>query len=80
LKLPAVEDPETMMSATTLPSLLLGGDPGSKGDHLLDLWRRAMAIPHVRGLTAGRSLLFPGDGDVEKWVDAAVSIVHGGES
>jgi hypothetical protein len=39
-----------------------------------------MAIPHVRGLTAGRSLLFPGDGDVEKWVDAAVSIVHGGES
>jgi DhnA family fructose-bisphosphate aldolase class Ia len=80
LKLPAVEHPETMMSATTLPSLLLGGDPGSKGDHLLDLWRRAMAIPHVRGLTAGRSLLFPGDGDVEKWVDAAVSIVHGGES
>lgn len=77
LKLPAVEEPERMMAATTLPSLLLGGDPGSKGDRLLGLWRRAMAIPHVRGLTAGRSLLYPADGDVERWVDAAVSIVHG---
>lgn len=77
LKLPAVSDPERMMAATTLPSLLLGGDPGSEGDRLLDLWRRAMAIPHVRGLTAGRSLLYPRDGDVERWVDAAVEIVHG---
>ncbi|MDH4309929.1 MAG: hypothetical protein OEX04_20845, partial [Acidimicrobiia bacterium] len=41
LKLPAVEEPERMMAATTLPSLLLGGDPGSKGERLLDLWRRA---------------------------------------
>ena len=65
---------------TTLPSLLLGGDPGSEGDRLLDLWKRAMSIPHVRGLTAGRSLLYPRDGDVERWVDAAVEIVHGGSS
>jgi len=77
LKLPAVGDPERMMAATTLPSLLLGGDPGSEGNRLLDLWRRAMAIPHVRGLTAGRSLLYPRDGNVERWVDAAVEIVHG---
>lgn len=78
LKLPAVEDPEMMMRATTLPSLLLGGDPGAKGGQLLEQWRRAMEIPHVRGLTAGRSLLFPRDGNVEKWVDEAVGIVHGG--
>lgn len=77
LKLPAVDDPETMMAATTLPSLLLGGDPGAKGEHLLDLWRRAMGIPHVRGLTAGRSLLYPADDAVERWVDEAASIVHG---
>lgn len=80
LKLPAVDDPERMMAATTLPSLLLGGDPGSEGDRLLDLWKRAMGIPHVRGLTAGRSLLYPADGNVERWVDAAVEIVHGGGS
>ena len=79
LKLPAVEEPERMMAATTLPSLLLGGDPGSKGEGLLDLWRRAMEIPQVRGLTAGRSLLYPADGDVERWVDAAVEIVHGSD-
>lgn len=77
LKLPAVDDPELMMRATTLPSLLLGGDPGAKGGQLLDQWRQAMEIPHVRGLTAGRSLLFPRDGNVEKWVDEAVAIVHG---
>jgi DhnA family fructose-bisphosphate aldolase class Ia len=80
LKLPAVDEPERMMAATTLPSLLLGGDPGSEGDELLDLWRRAMRVPHVRGLTAGRSLLYPQDGDVERWVDAAVEIVHGDDA
>jgi hypothetical protein len=77
LKLPAVSDPERMMAATTLPSLLLGGDPGDRAGELLASWRRAMAIPHVRGLVAGRSLLFPADGEVERWVDAAVEIVHG---
>ena len=78
LKLPAVEDPAAMMAATTLPSMLLGGDPGSQADALLERWRRALQIPHVRGLTAGRSLLYPEDGDVERWVDAAVELVHGG--
>ena len=77
LKLPAVADPERMMAATTLPSLLLGGDPGDRASELLDSWRSAMTIPHVRGLVAGRSLLFPDDGQVERWVDAAVEIVHG---
>lgn len=78
LKLPAVAEPERMMAATTLPSMLLGGDPGAKGEQLLELWRRAMRLPHVRGLTAGRSLLFPADGNVERWVDSAAEIVHGG--
>ncbi len=77
LKLPAVSDPERMMAATTLPALLLGGDPGDGASELLSSWRKAMAIPHVRGLVAGRSLLFPADGEVERWVDAAVEIVHG---
>lgn len=76
LKLPAPSDPERMMAATTLPALLLGGDPGQKADRMVDGWRRAMTIPNVRGLVAGRSLLFPIDGAVEKWVDLAVEIVH----
>jgi DhnA family fructose-bisphosphate aldolase class Ia len=80
LKLPAPADPERMMAATTLPALLLGGDPGDRADEMLDRWRQAMAIPNVRGLVAGRSLLFPRDGDVERWVDTAVEIVHGGSA
>ncbi|MGQ0849085.1 MAG: Cgl0159 family (beta/alpha)8-fold protein [Actinomycetota bacterium] len=77
LKLPAPSDPERMMAATTLPALLLGGDPGQRIDEMVENWRRAMRIPNVRGLVAGRSLLFPTEGDVERWVDLAVEIVHG---
>ena len=75
-----MSDPERMMAATTLPSLLLGGDPAAGGDDLVERWRRAMQIPHVRGLVAGRSLLFPADGDVERRVDTAVELVHGAPS
>jgi hypothetical protein len=77
LKLPAPSDPERMMAATTLPALLLGGDPGPRANEMVDSWRRAMTIPNVRGLVAGRSLLFPADGEVERWVDLAADIVHG---
>ncbi len=77
LKLPAPADPGRMLDATTLPVLLLGGDPGVESEALIASWRRAMTFPQVRGLVAGRSLLFPADGDVEGWVDAAVDIVHG---
>ncbi len=78
LKLPPAADPARVFGATTLPVLLLGGDPGSRGEELLDAWRDALAVPNVRGLVAGRSLLYPADGDVETWVDVAAEIVHGG--
>lgn len=78
LKLPAPTDPIRMMAATTMPTLLLGGDPGTGSEDLFARWREAMQLPHVRGLVAGRSLLFPADGDVERATDAAVALVHGG--
>lgn len=77
LKLPAPSDPIRMMAATTMPTLLLGGDPGAGSEDLFARWREAMELPHVRGLVAGRSLLFPADGDVERATDAAVALVHG---
>lgn len=77
LKLPASNEPERMMAATTLPALLLGGDPGPDPARVVAGWRRAMAVPNVRGLVAGRSLLFPIDGNVERATDEAVAIVHG---
>ncbi len=77
LKLPAVPDPEPMLAATTLPALLLGGDPGEDESRVVTSWRRAMAAPNMVGLVAGRSLLFPADGNVERATDRAVGIVHG---
>lgn len=77
LKLPVVDDMARMMAATSLPTLLLGGDPGHNADELFARWRDALDIPHVRGLVAGRSLLYPADGNVEQAVSAAVAMVHG---
>jgi hypothetical protein len=75
LKLPVVEDLDRVMRSTTLPTLLLGGDPGEDGERTFAGWERAMTIPQVRGLVAGRTLLYPPDGDVGRAVDAAAAIV-----
>ncbi len=76
LKLPVVPDMERVMAATTLPTLLLGGDPSTDPQETYDSWRRALALPGVRGLVAGRTLLYPPDGDVASAVDMAASLVH----
>ena len=36
----------------------------------------ALALPGVRGLTVGRTLLYPADGDVAGAVDIAARLVH----
>ncbi len=77
LKMPAPRDPRRVFGSTTLPVLLLGGDPSGREDELVAAWRAAFEAPNVRGMVAGRSLLYPADGRVERWVDLAVSIVHG---
>ncbi|RUQ99050.1 class I fructose-bisphosphate aldolase [Labedella endophytica] len=76
LKLPVVEDMERVMAATTLPTLLLGGDSGSDPDQTFASWQDALALPGVRGLTVGRTLLYPPDGDVAGAVDTAARLVH----
>ncbi len=76
LKLPVVDDQERLLSATTLPVVLLGGDPGKDRDATYAKWAEAMALPQVRGLVAGRTLLYPPDGDVTAAVDAAARIVR----
>lgn len=76
MKLPVVDDMERVMSATTMPTLLLGGEVGSDADATFASWERALALPGVRGLTVGRTLLYPNDGDVVASVDAAARLVH----
>jgi DhnA family fructose-bisphosphate aldolase class Ia len=76
LKLPVVPDMERVMAATTLPTVLLGGDPSKRPDETYAAWGEALALPGVRGLVVGRTLLYPPDDDVAGAVDTAVSLVR----
>ncbi|GAA4409168.1 aldolase [Fodinibacter luteus] len=78
LKLPVVDDLARVMDATTLPTLLLGGDPHEAPGQAQATWAGALELPGVRGLVLGRALLYPPDGDVAAAVDAAAELVHGG--
>jgi hypothetical protein len=77
LKLPVVDELERVMDATTLPTLLLGGDPQGDPHDTYASWGRSLDLPAVRGLVVGRALLFPPDGDVAAAVDIAADLVHG---
>jgi hypothetical protein len=72
-----VDDMERVLAASTLPALLLGGEVSVDQDAAFERWRRALKMPSVHGLVAGRTLLFPPDDDVVAAVDAAVGLVRG---
>ncbi|WP_246466704.1 Cgl0159 family (beta/alpha)8-fold protein [Streptosporangium album] len=76
LKLPVVADMERVMRATTLPTLLLGGDPGGDPQQTYAAWRDALRLPGVRGLVVGRALLYPSDDDVAAAVDTAAAMLE----
>ena len=78
MKLPVVDQMERVLEATTMPTLLLGGDNGGDLDDIFASWQSALALPGVRGLTVGRTLLYPADGDVAAAVDTAARLVHTG--
>jgi DhnA family fructose-bisphosphate aldolase class Ia len=76
MKLPVVHEMERAMDATTLPTLLLGGDPEGAPDETYAAWEAALALPSVRGLVVGRTMLYPADDDVANAVDTAASLVR----
>ncbi|WP_284989647.1 deoxyribose-phosphate aldolase [Arthrobacter sp. efr-133-TYG-120] len=75
MKLPVVAEMERVMAATTLPTVLLGGDPDAGQDEVFASWQAALALPGVQGLTVGRTLLYPADGDVAGAVATAASLL-----
>jgi hypothetical protein len=75
LKVPVVKDMEQVMAASTLPALLLGGEVADDPEVTFAGWQKALRLPNVMGLVAGRSLLYPADGDVAAAVDTAVSLL-----
>jgi DhnA family fructose-bisphosphate aldolase class Ia len=79
MKLPVVDEMDRVMEATTLPTLLLGGDP-TDPDEAFASWEKALALPSVRGLIVGRTLLYPADDDVSSAVSTAVAMVRSGAS
>src|SRR6185312_13138356 len=61
LKVPVVKDMEQVMAASTLPALLLGGEVADDPELTFAGWQKALRLPNVMGLVAGRSLLYPAD-------------------
>ncbi|MGV0745656.1 Cgl0159 family (beta/alpha)8-fold protein [Mycolicibacterium sp. XJ870] len=75
MKLPVVPEMDRVMESTTMPTLLLGGDP-TDPDEAFASWEKALALPSVRGLIVGRTLLYPVDDDVSSAVATAVKLVR----
>lgn len=78
LKIPASDRMAEVAGATSLPILMLGGDPGADADRTFGRWAAAMREPNVRGLVAGRALLYPHAGESHQAAARAAAIVHGG--
>ena len=76
LKVPATNRMSQVAGATSLPVLMLGGEPESNPDELFNRWTLGMKVPNVRGLVAGRSLLYPVNGDSESAVKRAGQVVR----
>lgn len=79
LKLPVVDDDpagmERVLSASTLPAVLLGGEVPDDPDAMFASWEKVLRLPTAMGLVVGRTLLYPPDGDVAAAVDTAVSLL-----
>jgi uncharacterized protein len=78
LKVPVVEDMARVIAATTLPTLLLGGEVAEDQAATFARWGEALRAPGAIGLVVGRSLLFPPDDDVAAAVDAAAALIPRG--
>jgi hypothetical protein len=74
LKIPVVDDMEQVAEASTLPTVLLGGESDDRPDEMFIRWQKALRLPNVRGLAVGRNILYPPGDDVAAAVDTAVSL------
>lgn len=80
LKLPYCENYEMVAQSTTLPILLLGGEPiGDATPFLRELALGLKAGANVRGALVGRNILYPGDADDPLAIIESVGgIIHQG--
>ncbi len=71
LKIPVVDDMERVMAATTLPTLLLGGDPSGSPEATYRTWADALALPACVDSSSDGPCSTRPDGDVAAAVDVA---------
>jgi len=76
LKIPASKQMAKVAGATSLPILMLGGEPTSDDSELFSRWAAGLEVSNVRGLVAGRSLLYPADSDSLGAVARAAELVR----
>jgi len=63
------------LEARGFDRMLRGGEVDDDPESQRRGWADALALPSVRGLMVGRSMLFPPDGDVDAAVAAAASLL-----
>lgn len=76
LKIPASKQMAEVAAATSLPILMLGGEPTADDSELFDRWAAGLKVANVRGLVAGRSLLYPADSNSLGAVARAAELVR----
>lgn len=59
LQLPPIGDLERVLAASSLPSLMQAGNPNGNPDATYQRWERGLQLRQVRGLVAGRAILYP---------------------
>lgn len=58
LQVPPFGELDRVLAATSLPALLQSGNPNRNPDLIYQQWEKGLALPQVRGLVAGRSILY----------------------
>lgn len=76
LKIPATDRMAEVAGATSLPILMLGGEPKQDSGEIFSLWERSLKEPNVRGIIAGRTLLYPLDDNPEGAVKKASRVLR----
>jgi len=76
LQLPPIGDLERSLGASSLPTLMQGGDPNRNPDLTLRRWEEGLRLPQVRGLIAGRNILYPTGRQMGEILTIAGELVH----
>lgn len=71
LQLPPVGDLERILAASSLPSLMQSGDPGRNPDQTFQRWEQGLGLTQIRGLVAGRAVLYPSNLQTDEFLTVA---------